>query len=137
MKLAERCKSRQVRDARRIAAEGVLFENASAHAPWTLPFVASILTALHPAQHRAGGAWPQFTSLDPSVETLPGLFRQAGYETAAVINVVFLGPEFGLTRGTSTWTSRPPTTIAKSAPRARRRPPLSPGWLTSGIVPSS
>jgi arylsulfatase A-like enzyme len=83
----------------RLAAESVLFENASAHAPWTLPAVASLLTALHPAQHRAGGAWPELTSLDPSAETLPALFQRAGYETAAVINMAFLGPEFGLTRG--------------------------------------
>jgi arylsulfatase A-like enzyme len=83
----------------RLAAESVLFENASAHAPWTLPAVASLLTALHPAQHRAGGFWPELTSLDPSAETLPALFQRAGYETAAVINMAFLGPEFGLTRG--------------------------------------
>jgi arylsulfatase A-like enzyme len=83
----------------RLAAGGALFENASAHAPWTLPAVASLLTSLHPAQHRAGGALPHFTSLDPAVATLPALFREVGYETAAVINVAFLGPEFGLTRG--------------------------------------
>ena len=83
----------------RLADQGVLFENASSHAPWTLPAAASILTSLHPGEHAAGGAAPRFTSLDPSVATLPGLYGRAGYATAAVINVAFLGADFGMTRG--------------------------------------
>ena len=39
----------------RLAADGVRFERAYAHAPWTLPAMASLLTSLHPQEHGAGG----------------------------------------------------------------------------------
>ncbi len=98
----------------RLAAEGVQFENAQAHAPWTLPSVASLLTSLHPVQHGAGGsldlsalerggaATPRFRALSPEVETLPERFRANGYRTASVVNVDFLGTNFGLARGFDT-----------------------------------
>jgi arylsulfatase A-like enzyme len=83
----------------RLAEEAVLFEAASAHAPWTLPSTASLLTARLPAQHGAGGRLGAFTGLDRAVPTLAGHFRAAGYATAAVVNVSFLGHDFGLARG--------------------------------------
>lgn len=95
----------------RLADAGASFENAQAHAPWTLPSVASLLTSLHPLQHGAGGsldlasleqggaATPRFRALSPEVETLPERFRSAGYRTGSVVNVDFLGSAFGLTRG--------------------------------------
>lgn len=98
----------------RLASEGVHFANAQAHAPWTLPSVASLLTSLHPVQHGAGGsldlrgleqggsATPRFRALSPDVETLPERFRANGYRTAAVVNVDFLGSGFGLARGFDT-----------------------------------
>ncbi len=82
----------------RLASEGLLFEQASSHAPWTLPSMTSLLTSLYPQQHGTGGRLPTFRSLDPSVETLPGLFRRAGYSTAAIVNVAFLGRKFGATQ---------------------------------------
>ncbi len=39
-----------------LAAEGLRFSDASSHAPWTLPSIASMLTSLHPAEHGAGGS---------------------------------------------------------------------------------
>jgi arylsulfatase A-like enzyme len=80
------------------AQKGVVFENASSHAPWTLPAMASLLTSLYPLQHGAGGFLPRFTSLDPRVRTLASVFRERGYATGAIINVVFLDQPFGLTR---------------------------------------
>ena len=82
-----------------LAAEGVLFEQASAHAPWTLPSTASIFTSLYPRQHGAGGDSMAFTRLARNVPTAAAVFRTAGYDTAAIVNVDFLGRTFGLDRG--------------------------------------
>lgn len=82
-----------------LAAQGLVFEHASAHAPWTLPSTASLLTSLLPRQHGAGGRVPEFTALGDEVETLAERFGDAGYRTATIANVIFLGPLFGLTRG--------------------------------------
>jgi arylsulfatase A-like enzyme len=80
------------------AERGVVFENASSHAPWTLPATASLLTSLYPLQHGAGGSLPNFTALDPEVRTLASVFRERGYATGAIVNVAFLDRTFGLTR---------------------------------------
>jgi len=83
----------------RFAAESSLFEHTTSHAPWTLPATASLLTSLYPQQHGAGGRLPDFTGLNPAVETLAERFLASGYRTHAVVNVAFLGGTFGLTRG--------------------------------------
>lgn len=83
----------------KLAATGVRFENAFAHAPWTLPSTASLLTSRLPSSHGAGGRVQSFTPLADSVATLAGQFKSAGYKTAAIINVFFLTERFGLTRG--------------------------------------
>lgn len=85
----------------RFAAEGVRFENASSHAPWTLPSIATMLTGLHPTEHGAGGRLGDFRPLDGSVTTLPAVFSEAGYATHCIANVGFLqrGEDgFGVTR---------------------------------------
>ncbi len=83
-----------------LAAAGARFARANAHAPWTLPSIASLLTSLHPLEHGAGGRVPRFTALAEGVETLPDLLRRRGYASHAVVNVTFLDPEaFGVTRG--------------------------------------
>jgi arylsulfatase A-like enzyme len=81
------------------ARSGVRFERAYAHAPWTLPAVASILTSLYPPQHGAGGYLPRFRRLPDAARTLAEHFRDAGYATAEVINVDFLSETFGMTQG--------------------------------------
>jgi arylsulfatase A-like enzyme len=82
-----------------LAKSGVVFEAASAHAPWTLPSTASLLTGRTPAEHGAGGHLGAFTRLGRGTPTVQGHFRRAGHATAAVVNVSFLGPDFGLARG--------------------------------------
>jgi len=95
----------------RLAAEGVLFERALAHAPWTLPSTASLLTSLHPQEHGAGGhldlepltrgQGPRvaFTALADDNHPVVEAFRAAGWRTGAVVNVDFLDEDFGLTQG--------------------------------------
>jgi arylsulfatase A-like enzyme len=82
-----------------LAAQSVRFEHAYAHAPWTLPSFASLLTSLPPPRHGAGGQLGQFRPMAPGVRTVAESFDTAGYATGGVINVDFLSDLFGVTRG--------------------------------------
>jgi len=78
------------------AAQGVVFEDASATTAWTLPSHASMLTGLFPLRH---GVVTANNALSEEVETLAGWFDQAGWETAAIVNAIWLKRErYGLTR---------------------------------------
>ena len=78
------------------AAEGAVFQDASATTAWTLPSHASMLTGLFPLRH---GVLTAKAALSEEVETLAGWFGKAGWETAAVVNVLWLKREqYGLTR---------------------------------------
>lgn len=80
-----------------LASEGVLFEDASATASWTLPSHASMLTGVYPLKH---GVLRTDTKLSSEVETLAEMLSSEGFETAAVVNMAFLNQEpFGVTRG--------------------------------------
>jgi len=58
-----------------------------------------MLTSLHPEEHGAGGRLGRFTKLDAEVQTVVKTFRDQGYRTHAIVNVLFLDPErFGVTR---------------------------------------
>ncbi len=80
-----------------LAAEGVLFETAIAATPVTLPSHASILTGMTPPRHavRQNGIF----RLDESHETLAERFRDAGYDTGAVIGAIVLDARYGLDQG--------------------------------------
>ena len=80
----------------RLAALGVRFDSAHAHAVVTLPSHASILTGLYPFQHgihdNAG------FRLAPSVPTLAARLRDKGFATGAFIGSFSLDSRFGLAR---------------------------------------
>ena len=86
-------------------AEGALvFEQASAHAPWTLPSIASLFTSTTPPQHGAGGRLNEalqsdFRALPEGAVTLAEALAGAGFRTALIGNVSFLTAPFGLTQG--------------------------------------
>jgi arylsulfatase A-like enzyme/Flp pilus assembly protein TadD len=84
-----------------VAARGLLFEQAIAPAPLTLPSHASILTGQWPFQHgvRDNGGF----RLDPSVPTLAEALRSRGYKTAAFVGAFVLDSRFGLGRGFDTY----------------------------------
>jgi arylsulfatase A-like enzyme len=83
-----------------LAAQGVRFEAAFAHAPWTLPSFASLFTSLPPEAHGAGGNVKQgWRALDGAQDTLAERFRDRGWDTAAVVNVDFLTEPFGTVQG--------------------------------------
>ena len=79
------------------AREGVVFEDASSPAPWTLPAHASMLTGLTPLSH---GLVSAHRGLSTEVETLADWFKAAGWKTSAIVNTLFLRREkYGVTRG--------------------------------------
>lgn len=61
-----------------LAAECVVFEQAYAPAPWTLPSLASILTSKFPCEHLV---LTQRDTLDPAIKTLTQRLKNAGYTT--------------------------------------------------------
>jgi arylsulfatase A-like enzyme/Flp pilus assembly protein TadD len=89
-----------------LAARGVRFATAVAHAPLTAPSHASVLTGLTPLRHglRDNGSF----SLPASVPTLAEAFRAAGYRTAAFVSGFPLDRRFGLGRGFELYDDRLP-----------------------------
>ena len=79
------------------ARDAVVFEAAVAHASWTKPSVASILTSRLPGQHRAVQLRDP---LDPSQVTLAQRLDAQGFATgAAIANSVIYGAESAFDRG--------------------------------------
>lgn len=89
-----------------LAADGVLFEQCYAPAPWTLPSVVSMLTGTWPCEH---GVLVDGDRLDPTLDPLALLLRRAGYSTASFYANPFAGPMSGLDRGYDVCTRLPAT----------------------------
>lgn len=80
----------------RFAAKGVLFTQAIAAAPWTLPSHASTFTGRE--AHELSTDW--YVPLDSTYPTLAEQLRDAGYTTAGFsANVWYASREMGLGRG--------------------------------------
>jgi len=79
-----------------LGREGVVFEDVTSTAPWTLPAHASMLTGLYPSHHGATGF---ARAMSPHLPTLATTLSGRGYETAAVVNTTHLKPDFGVVRG--------------------------------------
>jgi len=79
-----------------LAADSVVFEDAQAPAPWTLPSLAGLMTGLPTSAH---GCRTFHDSLAGSYDTLPEQLLAHGYDTAAVTSHVFLGRPYGLHQG--------------------------------------
>jgi arylsulfatase A-like enzyme len=81
----------------RLAAEGVLFNNAYAPSSWTLPSTGSMLTSLYPQEH---GAADSTSGISQMAITLAERMHGAGYDTAAFsANYCFVTAERGFDRG--------------------------------------
>ena len=80
-----------------LARNGILFKNAFAHVPLTLPSHANIMTGLLPPEtglrDNARGV------LNPNIKTLAKEFKQRGYRTGAFIAAFVLDKQFGLSAG--------------------------------------
>jgi arylsulfatase A-like enzyme len=64
-----------------LADRGVVFEDASSTAPWTLPAHASMLTGLYPSQ---ANVRRRPDRIPASIPTLAAQLREAGYRTAGI-----------------------------------------------------
>ena len=81
----------------RLAAQSVLFEDAVAHVPMTLPSHASILTGLLPPAH--GVRDNAGFILDSKIKTLAEVLKEQGYQTAAFVSAFVLDSQFKLDQG--------------------------------------
>jgi len=82
---------------KKISEKSIVFENAFANAPWTLPSVSSMFTGLYPSQH---GALNEKTKLKKNVKTIAEVLSEKGYDTAIITqNDGWITPYYGLTRG--------------------------------------
>ena len=87
-----------------IAKEGILFENALAPIPLTLPAHCSMLTGTYPLYHGV------HDNLDYSFAefntTIAEILRARGYSTAAVVSSFVLDKKFGTHQGFDTYNDR-------------------------------
>lgn len=79
-----------------LAQHGVVFEQASAPAPWTLPSVASMFTSTLPVEHNVLGRHDKLSS---SYETLAERLARCGYRNYSLTGNHFLAEGFGLDQG--------------------------------------
>ncbi len=80
-----------------LAQSGVRFTSAITHVPLTRPSHASILTGMLPYHH---GVWDNGSnSLKTESQTLAESFKEAGYNTGAVISTHILIRSFGFIQG--------------------------------------
>ena len=119
----------------RIAAEGILFEDAAAPATWTLPAVAALLASNYPllmgcltdtGEPILAPDHPDFPSLPPLAMpvSLQGELRDLGYTTLACVGGGFLDPSFGLAQGFDWYWAPPrtsPTTLADQLAELQRK----------------
>lgn len=80
-----------------LRADSILFENAWAHSPLTLPSHATMLTGLLPAEH--GVRDNTGFRLSSGASTLGSLLRSAGYETGAAVSAFVLRKATGMNAG--------------------------------------
>jgi len=89
----------------RLAAEGVVFEQARSVAPWTNPTIASIFTGRHP--HAVLDPHPHREAirqaLPASLPTLAAKLSGAGLRTLALVDHPGISPELGFARGFDTF----------------------------------
>ncbi len=80
-----------------LAAESILYEQAFAHAPSTLPSHASLFTSLIPHHHAA--SHPHRRGLAAEAFTLAEVFLQEGWRTASINGGGQLARELGVAQG--------------------------------------
>lgn len=105
----------------RLAAEGVLFEDAMTTSPWTLPSHASLLTGRYPSRH---GMLYYTQKKAEGVPVLAEPFQAAGFATACIVNTLYLSKRYGLQAGfrdhamfdgLQTTEAREPSPVAENA----------------------
>jgi arylsulfatase A-like enzyme len=86
-----------------LANEAILFKNAFAPAPWTVPSMYSIFTGLYPSVHgmmkATAGTKESPHILPETAVTLTEQLRDAGYSTFGINTNYTLQPRFGFSQG--------------------------------------
>ncbi len=85
----------------RLAAEGVVFENAISSSSWTKPAIPTLMTGIWPTTHRVG-ARSYSDRLPESVPLMQGRFRDAGFRTGSFSASPLGSTLSGLERGFGT-----------------------------------
>ena len=85
----------------RLAREGAMAPEATAHTPLTRPSHTTIFTGLYPSEH--GIRDNVSAALPADVPTLAEQFERRGFQTAAFISSVVLSSQSGLSRGFATY----------------------------------
>ncbi len=96
-----------------LRADGVLFEQAWAHSPLTLPSHASILTGRLPFEH--GVRDNLGFTLKPGEATLAEMLKSRGYSTGGFVSAYVLRAETGIGRGFDTYDARLPASSPEVA----------------------
>jgi arylsulfatase A-like enzyme/Tfp pilus assembly protein PilF len=118
----------------RLAADGVRFDFAHAHAVLTLPSHTSILTGTYPYEH--GVRDNSGYRVSPNARTAATLLKAAGYATGAFVAAFPLHSRFGLNRGFDVYDDRFGETRAPTEFVMPERPatvvvPLARGWIAA------
>jgi arylsulfatase A-like enzyme/Tfp pilus assembly protein PilF len=81
----------------RLAEQGIVFDNAMAVAPITLPSHTSILSGLYPPQHGVRNNGTHY--VPEETITLAERYRDQGYRTSAFVSAAVLEKRYGLDQG--------------------------------------
>jgi arylsulfatase A-like enzyme len=79
-----------------LAKDSILFENAYAHSPWTLPSHMSLLFSLNPASHQV---YFNDQKIDSSTPSLASYLKEKGYLTRAITGGGYVSSIFGFSKG--------------------------------------
>jgi arylsulfatase A-like enzyme len=103
-----------------LARRAVVFDQALAPSPWTLPSHMTMLTGLDPVVHGVGS---ERQALSRSVVTLAERLRARGFRTGGFTDARFLDADYGFGRGFDVYederASRGPNGFARLLPRVR------------------
>jgi arylsulfatase A-like enzyme len=116
----------------KMATESVVFENAFAAAPWTLPSHASLFTGFYPSQHQAHA---EHMWLDDSFRTLAEALHDNGYQTICFSNNDYVSSYHNLVQGFErTWYKRDWTDVHRFHSYGLGRPIVSFwSWLSGDV----
>jgi choline-sulfatase len=82
-----------------LARSGLVFDDAVAQAPWTLPSVATILSSTFPSQHGAKRVEGRNVAMKDLETTFVELLGNEGYRTCSMSTAKIFRPELGLSQG--------------------------------------
>ncbi len=80
----------------RVAKDGGSIFDGFAHASWTKPSAATLVTSMVPSRH---GVMSKPSALSSDIELLPELLAERGYRTGAIVSNTNLAPSFGFDQG--------------------------------------